>query len=389
MNVRFFPRACRLLLLTIVVTGARLAHGIILLNTGDPTVNTTEPTGALAGSGWQYEGQWGGFLGTPIAPHFFASAEHIGRAGAVFVYGGSSYTIDRSFAVPGTDLIIWKVIESFPAFAPLYTKNDEAGKPLVVFGRGTDRGSDVLFNSELRGWLWGAENHIQRWGENTVAEVFPYQPAWNVFLYATFDQSGGTNEAHLSSGDSGGAVFLNDNGTWKLAAINYAVDGPLFTDSSGGGQFQGALFDARGFYSCNVTCQLIDGASRVPTGFYSTAISAQIPAIYSILDPTGDPDGDGVSNLLEYALHLDPLVPDAAGLPQLSRSSGNVSLTYTRANQATDLRYTVEQSSDLVNWSAVTTQDRIVSNQRLTQVIEATVPASGETLFLRLRVTRP
>ena len=32
------------------------ARGVLLFRTGDPAANTTEPTGALAGSGWQYQG---------------------------------------------------------------------------------------------------------------------------------------------------------------------------------------------------------------------------------------------------------------------------------------------------------------------------------------------
>src|SRR5438552_3750751 len=47
--------------------GLEPAQAVILLSTDDPNYNTTEPTGRLAGSGWQYEGFWGSFLGTPIA----------------------------------------------------------------------------------------------------------------------------------------------------------------------------------------------------------------------------------------------------------------------------------------------------------------------------------
>src|ERR1039458_6573682 len=53
-------------------------NAIILYRTGDPAANTTEPTGTLAGSGWQYEGLIGAFLGTAIAPHFFITAQHFG-----------------------------------------------------------------------------------------------------------------------------------------------------------------------------------------------------------------------------------------------------------------------------------------------------------------------
>lgn len=363
---------------------------MILLSTGDPAANTTAPAGNLAGSGWQFEGDWGGLLGTPIAPHFFLSAAHIGKQGSLFNYGGNSYTIVRSYGIPDTDLLVWQVVETFPSFAPLYTAHDELGKSFVVIGRGTQRGSAVMFNGELRGWSWGNGDSVRRWGQNTVALIFSYQSDHNDLLYATFDEPGEANESQLSSGDSGGAVFINDNGAWKLAGINFAVDGPLYTDANGGGQFNAALFDARGFFTQNGSAyEEITGAAPVPTGMYVTRISSQIAAIYSITDPFGDPDDDGIFNLLEYALRLDPLTPDVNALPTIERSADTVSLTYRKSNAASDLTFTVEQSTDLVNWAPAQTQDTVLSNSDDVKVVKATVTGvSGDHLFLRLRVTR-
>src|SRR3989442_528321 len=102
----------------LVATSRALA--VILMNTGNPSVNTTAPGGALTNSGWQYKGIWGLFLGTPIAPNFFISAADIGDAGAGnFVFQGSTYTIVRSFALANSDLLIWQVNETFASFAPL------------------------------------------------------------------------------------------------------------------------------------------------------------------------------------------------------------------------------------------------------------------------------
>ena len=103
---------------------------------------------------------------------------------------------------------------------------DEIGQHLVVIGRGTRRGSEIILDGTLRGWDWGDSDGARRWGENDVADIVPYHG--HDLIYATFDQhvqpNDRPNESHLSVGDSGGAVFLNDNGVWKLAGINYAVD---------------------------------------------------------------------------------------------------------------------------------------------------------------------
>src|SRR2546422_10688353 len=70
------------------------ARAIIFYATGDPNYNTTAPGGSLTNSGWQYEGTWGGFLGTPIAPKYFITAEHVGGGigQGIGVYRGAHAT---------------------------------------------------------------------------------------------------------------------------------------------------------------------------------------------------------------------------------------------------------------------------------------------------------
>jgi len=81
------------------------SRAVILFRTANPAANTTAPTGGLSGSGWQFEGLWGAFLGTPISPHFFfLSAKHVGQAGASFTFDGSPYTLVREFGDPNSDL---------------------------------------------------------------------------------------------------------------------------------------------------------------------------------------------------------------------------------------------------------------------------------------------
>jgi hypothetical protein len=141
----------------------------LLLFTDDPLANTTAPTGLLQDSGWQYQGQWGSSLGTPVAATFFITAKHVGGSiGGSFLFNGVSYTTTGYSDCPSSDLRVWQVSSAFPAYAPLYTDSDEPSKSLVVFGRGTRRGSEVSVSSNLRGWQWGASDNVQRWGENVV-----------------------------------------------------------------------------------------------------------------------------------------------------------------------------------------------------------------------------
>lgn len=259
---------------------------VIFDSTGDPTFNTTAPTGALAGSGWQYEGFWqGSFLGTAIAPQFFVTAKHVGGSvGQSFVFNGSSYLTIGMYDSPGSDLRIWEVDHAFSIYAPLYTSHDEVGKNLVVIGRGTQRGADVTLGGNLKGWSWGAGDGVERWGENQVSGIYN-DIGLGSLIYATFDHGAGVNEAHLSSGDSGGGVFIEDGGTWKLAGINYGVDGYFATDSNGSSQFIAALFDTSGYYEQDSPGNWVPVSG--PSAFYSTRISTNADWITSVIPEPG------------------------------------------------------------------------------------------------------
>src|SRR3954447_4882069 len=98
-------RNLSLLALTLIVfSSARVSHAVILYRSA--TRNTSPPTGSLLNSGWQFEGQWGNFLGTPIAPtgatstKFFITAAHVGGAGS-FQYNGTQYLVDTTFGSQG------------------------------------------------------------------------------------------------------------------------------------------------------------------------------------------------------------------------------------------------------------------------------------------------
>ncbi len=336
------------------------AQAVILYRTGDAGENTTEPTGpGYANSGWQYEGSWGGFLGTPFAPHFFLSAAHIGNAGSsIFLFQNQTYHVIDYAYDPQSDLVIWKVAEEFPSFAPLYSHTDEVGLRLIAIGRGTQRGAPILLNNALKGWAWGGGDGVQRWGENVVSSILPYGTN-NDLVRSAFDEIGLPNECHLSVGDSGGAVFIQDGETWKLAGINFAVD-TFYADSAGHGYLEAALFDRAGYFDS-------DNGSYVPlagpSAFYATRISTKLPWIGRVI-----------------------------AQPEVGREADNLTMTYTKlVLPVTDVTYVVEQSSDLIDWQPATTSDEIVSTTGSTQVVKSKVVITPEAkaIFLRLRIARP
>ncbi|MBV9008399.1 MAG: hypothetical protein JO354_04420 [Verrucomicrobia bacterium] len=266
---------------------ARTANAVILYGTDDPTVNTSAPSGALAGSGWQFEGSFGGFLGTPIAANYFVTAKHIGGSvGQTFTFNGANYTTTAVFPDPSSDVQVWQISGTFPAFAPLYSAGagSEVNLGLVVFGRGTQRGSPVLVGSDahLGGWLWGTGDGVQRWGTNVVSSI-ANDPTYGSLLRATFDANVSPNEAHLSVGDSGGGVFIFNSSAnqWQLAGINLAVDGPFSTSASGANPFDAAMFDTTGLFAQDDSGNWV--AAPNPSAFYATEIAAHTPFIESVV----------------------------------------------------------------------------------------------------------
>ncbi len=118
--------------------------------------------------------------------------------------------------------------------------------------------------------------------------------------------------------------------------------------------------------------------------------------------------GDGISNLLKYALDLDPRHPLDGALPVVgSRSAANglLEFAFNRDTGETDINYLVEASSDLLAWTTVAqsvagastvglsgsegvTETAIAGTSQRRVTVEA-APSTSGSQFLRLRVTRP
>ena len=61
-----------------------------------------------------------------------------------------NYTVLRGFYDPASDLVIWEIRENFPAFAPLYPRQDEVGQVVSRLVAGNSEA--ILTLSTARCW---------------------------------------------------------------------------------------------------------------------------------------------------------------------------------------------------------------------------------------------
>ncbi len=189
-------------------------------------------------------------------------------------------------------------------------------------------------------------------GDDTLAELFS----------STNSTTKSVSRSYNTSALVGGSSYDLDLGFYAIVDQN-----PVFP-----GVFSGAVYGKE----LRVTI-------RAATLFTAYLINAGVPVEKRAA--ADDPDGDGIPNLLEYALGLAPMTPNPTGLPVSQTSGGNLTLTYKRA-VATGITYAVQTTTDLTNpasWTSVgVTQGTPDVNGNVTAII----PYSTGTRFLRLQV---
>jgi hypothetical protein len=261
---------------------------------GDPGRNLTPPTGEYADSGWQYQGYWGSFTGTAIGPHHFLTAKHCGGViGDVFAFDGRYYeTIGRD-EVPDCDLTVWTVAGRLPRWAALYEGRREEGREITLFGRGTSRGQAIVVDGERKGWLWGPQDGRLSWGTNWIVGAVPSGQgdsplAQGDKLLFDFSEYGGPNEGAVSSGDSGGGLFLRDKGQWVLAGVLYGASSQYArrvnrTDFQ---RFDAAVYNTDGLWRPTGNTYFparSDDLMMGPSLSIATRVSSYAPFIQSVL----------------------------------------------------------------------------------------------------------
>lgn len=163
--------------------------------------------------------------------------------------------------------------------------------------------------------------------------------------------------------------------------LTYAVSGPDGSYVLGGvASFDGSSLVTTG--DANLSLGVYTGFEAWSPGYFTSSELSDL----ELSGPLADPDQDDLTNLMEYALGLDPKSADATGLPEMGNTSTDWTYTYTRPADRSDLAYTVEVSTDLIFWtSSGVTLERI--SEGTMETWQAKVPLStGSAVFFRLKV---
>jgi hypothetical protein len=179
-----------------------------------------------------------------------------------------------------------------------------------------------------------------------------------------------------------------------VMAANY-----VWTATGGGTVNQSGLFTATtegNGYRVSATSGAFSGSSTVSvtpaivsfTDWAALKFSAAELLDPAISGPYSDPDGVGATNFLRYALDLPArgpvTLPAATVVPY--NGLNYLTLAYTRRSSGGDLSYIVESSTNLVNWTVLSTEVPGPTREVIVRSEPALSADPAPRRFMRLRV---
>lgn len=239
-----------------------------------------------------------------------------------------------------------------------------------------------------------------------------------------------THAKPIHGGSARGALIKNTNSVTKVVTTstnrtennfffnNVVSQTPKSSNSSDAAICAQAYGSENYFTRNSLTSNVKDYSDTTSATFFNSPFSTtSLPPSIGYFDwqqsfawsasaslPDADPNQNGLPNLLEYALDLNPLSQTPPTLPAVGWNMNSLdgpwlTFTYRHNLKAQDLRYEILSSEDLQTWSVLNV-DEI---RTFSDIIDANPDGDGSSellrirtladssftkLFLRLRVTR-
>jgi hypothetical protein len=342
--------------------------------------------GALGGisgqsSGWGWGGAWfhdtnGGMPNVVASSLSYTKNGTLSRPGSNMLRLNSTGDARRQFPAKITSGEFW-------ASALIDRNSTNWGTQIILRDNpGSGNWARVRYTNSTDHWILeaGTGNFVQLHNSNITPAV--------LYVVMRFDFANRKVHAWLNPEVSGSAPTnalgygVVDMQTGLTGINRFDVGGNSTLDGFDELRVATSFANLHGGTTTTRGVRLIDDEAHTPAqAWLTTHFGTPIPAGSAAW--TADPDGDGVPNLLEYALGTDPLTPAAQPPlePSLTPSLPH-SLTLTFFRARAELTYEVLASSDLVTWTVIATNPGTLG-QPVT--VTDSAPAAPRR-FLRLRV---
>ncbi len=213
------------------------------------------------------------------------------------------------------------------------------------------------------------------------------QPLANgdICITGTFNTFNSATAGHLAFVNADGTV---DNTYATGSGFNNSVNA-IALDAQGrlhlGGLFttyKGATVGRYVILNSATTTPADPGAPAMGSPLENFLANAGVPA--NKRGAQDDPDNDGIPNLIEFGLGLEPNTSDASAMPDGVKDGPNLTITYRRAQPG--LTYLVETSPTLTGgtWTSVGVDQGTPDGNGITT---ASIPLGPSAGFLRISVT--
>jgi hypothetical protein len=205
-----------------LLAGVARSQALIVFGS-DESDNLLAP---LDGAPWKYVARLdqNNASGVYLGNGFLLTANHVNVPATALINGGT-YLIDTAYAplqIDGADIKLLRILGD-PQLAALSLIQPGAtglNKASTIIGWGVGKGFTVI----NQGWNWSDDSsRAQRWGTNTTLPDY-FVSNNQSYLLTTFDRLQGSEEAAVTLGDSGSALFQKFGSKWELAAITSSVE---------------------------------------------------------------------------------------------------------------------------------------------------------------------
>ncbi len=336
--------------------------------------------------------------------------EHLGAYNALeFDGGGSSALAGR---LDGENQLLSRPSDGSERFVPaglgVFVEIEEEEREEVII----DNRDPAPEMSRSGSWLvgdFGSPHGVDYHWASVTSSASPsatatYRPnvtipgRYDVFTWWVHGSNRATSVPHrIAHAEGTQTVFVNQRNTgeaWRLLAEGIPFDSGsdgyvrIGNNASGGNV---VIADA-------VRWLLVEPDTTRFAGWRAAYFDEEERADPSISGAEADPDGDGIPNLLEFALGLDPRTPDTGALPvpQVRPADGQggeeyLTLEFSHPAGLSEIEYEVRLSSDLADWSesAVLVETADNGDGTVTRLYRDTRPyGEPDARFLRLQVHR-